>query len=241
MRALVQALVRIGVVVLFGASAWYGFVAGLRRWAPCIHGFDTYACVTVQTHEITHLPELGYPEAVSLQLLGGGIMLLALLGAMPLLLRVLALAAGPVSWWFAHDLVASIGQTEVPPPPPGGYVTPPLEAVASIGAVVMPAVLVGVAWVLLVGTAEQRGRSPGDRRLGIAWLAMAVGWPLTEFFLLGVFYASHDAPPGTGLLRSTAAVVAAGCVLQPLLGLGSRLVLSRLPARRERPALHRAG
>lgn len=48
---------------------------------------------------------------------------------------------------------------------------------------------------------------------------MVVGWPITESSLLMLVYVSHDASPGTGLLRSTMTVVAAGLVVWHLVGL----------------------
>lgn len=203
-------LVRVGVVVLLGASAWYGFVAGGRRWGPCTQGFDTPECIGAQTHETQHLPELGYPEGTSLLLLGGAMLLLALLGGMPRGWRVAALTVGPVYALVGLRELRYVGRV-VTPGPAEPSLLDPLFALAALAA---PCVMVAVGALLLVrsASAPRPGWLHPERPLALAWFAMVVGWPLTEFFLLSLVYASHDAPPGTGVLRSAMAVITAALV-----------------------------
>lgn len=204
-------LVRVGVVALLGASAWYGFIAGGRRWGPCTDSFDTPACLVAQTHETQHVPELGYPEGVSLLLLGAAMLLLAQLGGMPRGWRVAALTVGPVYALVGIVDLRSVGRTVVPGPAEPSLLDP-LFALAVFAA---PGVMVAVGALLLSGSAQAEGHSwrHPERPLALAWFVMAAGWPISEFFLLSLVYASHDAPPGTGMLRSAMAAIAAALVL----------------------------
>lgn len=212
MRVL-MCLLRIGAVVLLGASAWFGFVAGGRRWGPCRGFFESHECLVAQSHETAHLPELGIPEGISWLLLGGALLLLALLGGMPRGWRAAALTVGPVYALVGVDELRSVGQTDVLlGPAPAMSV---LDGLIALAAFCAPLVMVGVGVVLLVGSGRASGsrwRHP-DLPLALAWLAMVVGWPLTEYFLLSFVYTSHDAPPGTGLLRSAMTVIAAVMVV----------------------------
>lgn len=211
MMRVLLGLVRVGVVGLLGAGAWYGFVAGGRRWGPCTEGFDTPGCVAAQTHETQHLPELGHPEGISLLLLGGAMLLLALLGGMPRGWRMAALTVGPVYALVGLDELRHVGRVLTPGPAEPSLLDP-LFALAVLAA---PCVMVAVGALLLARSASvprPRGLHP-ERPLALAWFAMVVGWPLTEFFVLSLVYASHDAPPGTGLLRSAMAMAAAALVL----------------------------
>lgn len=240
-------LVRMGVVLLLGASAWTGFVAGRRRWAPCTAGFDTDACLGAQSHETGHLPELGVPEGISLLLLGGALLLLALLGTMPRGGRVAALTVGPIYALVGVRELRSVGQTDVPlgPAPPLSV----LDLLLMLAVFSAPVIMLGIGVALLVQVAQEprpRWRHP-DLPLALAWLAMVVGWPITEGSLLMLVYASHDAPPGTGLLRSGTALIAAGLVLWHLVctitpaGSGARARRARHPAGRSPSDRHRAG
>lgn len=141
-------LARMGVVALLAASAWYGFVAGTRRWGPCTDGFETHACLAAQSHETAHVPELGVPEGISLVLLGAALLLLALLSTMPRGWRVAALTVGPVYALVGVDELRSVGQTDVPlgPAPPPSALDIPF-ALATFSA---PLVMLGVGVMLLV-------------------------------------------------------------------------------------------
>lgn len=212
MRVL-QDLLRVGVVVLLGASAWFGFVAGVRRWRPCTGGFETEACMTAQSHETGHLAELAHPEAISLLLLGAAVLLLALLGRIPLWLRLPALVAGPLYWSMGVHELRTVGETEIQPPPPGGFETTPPDAALVAVVFAMPWVMAGVGCVLLARSTDRADRPGLDQLLVVAWFAMALAWPVSEYFLLMFVHASFDAPPGTGLLRSVLAVLAAVAVV----------------------------
>lgn len=204
-------LARVGTVVLLAASAGYGFVAGARRWVPCTDYFDSAECVVAQAHETERLPELAHPEGVSLLLLGGALLCLALLGSLPRGWRVAALTVGPTYALIGADTLSWVGRT-VAPGPAEPHV---LDALFALVVFAAPVVMVGVAVVLFARSAVGPGPRwlHPDRPLALAWFAMAVGWPITEFFVLSLFHASYDAPPGTGLLRSTMVVVAAVLVV----------------------------
>lgn len=204
-------LLRISVAVLLGASAWYGFVAGTRRWGPCTDGFDTEACLVVQSHETAHLFDLAVPEGISLLLLAGALLLLALLGQMPWRWRVAALTVGPIYALVGVDELRSVGRVVT-----FGPAEPSLpDLLFALAVFSAPLVMVGVGAVLLVRSAQRAGSRwlHPDLPLGLAWLAMFVGSPLIEFSLLSLVYGSYDAPPGTGLLRSAMVVVAAVLVI----------------------------
>lgn len=212
-------LVRIGAVVLLGTSAWYGFVAGARRWAPCADYFDSAECLVAQAHETESLPELAHPEGTSLLLLGGALLCLALLRRLPRGWLVAALGVGLLYAWVGLDVWRSAGRTEVDPGPP--YHPSLLDGIFALGAFAAPWVMVGVGGFLLVRSIRAPG--PGwlhpERPLALAWFAMALGWPITEFSVLSLFYASYDAPPGTGMLRAAMTAVAAVLVVWHLVNL----------------------
>lgn len=214
-----QVVLRAGVVVLLLASSWYGVVAGGRRWRPCTGDYDSQACVTAQTHETANLAELAHPESTSIALLGGALVLLALMGRMPLRWRLAALTTGPVCWSMAVVGLRDVGQTDVALSPTGGHETTVLQAAVGMSFVLVPFVLAGAGLVLLTRPAAGDGPTSSGRGLSLAWFALALGWPLPEYFLLNLLqlpYVSHDAPPGTGLLRSALTVVAAVVVLRSL-------------------------
>lgn len=213
MMRMLLGLVRVGAVVLLGASAWYGFVAGTRRWGPCLDNSGSVECVEAQSHETAYLPELGIPEGISWLLLGGALLLLALLGRLPWGWRVAALTVGPLYALVGVDELRSVGQTEVPwGPAPEPTLLDGLFGLAHFSA---PLVMVSVGVVLLARSAEASGSRwlHPDLPVGLAWVAMVVGCPVTEYIVLSMFYSSHDSPPGTGLLRSAMVALAAGLVV----------------------------
>ena len=58
MRSLLHDLARICMTFLFGVSAWFGAIAGVRLWRPCLEGFDTPACEEAQSDETWVPPEV---------------------------------------------------------------------------------------------------------------------------------------------------------------------------------------
>ena len=46
---MVHALARLCLILLFGVSAWFGALAGGRRWRPCLAGFDSGPCSEAQS------------------------------------------------------------------------------------------------------------------------------------------------------------------------------------------------
>lgn len=211
---------------LFGVSAWFGAIAGVRLWRPCLEGFESSGCLKAQSGG-TWLPtEVLWPEGLSCLLLALALLVLSLLGRMPVLVRLASLSGAAVYLLFAYDALRRLGDQNVVP-------SSHEEAGYGLGvaflALTAP-VWMGIAGLCVLRRPPERHPATSGGVLSFIWFAMVAGYFLTEYAVFSFFYYSHDAPPGMGLLRSS---MTAACAMVLL---GSQ-VWVRWPGR-ARPRSH---
>lgn len=227
MRSLLHDVARICMMFLFGVSAWFGTIAGVRLWRPCLEGFESSGCLKAQSGGIWVPPEVLWPEGLSFLLLALALLVLSLLGRMPVLVRLASLSGAAMYLLFAYDALSRLGDHNVVP----SSQEDAAYGLAGAFVVLTAPVAMGIAGFCVLRRPPERYPATPGRLLGFIWFAMVAGHVLVEYAVFGSFYYSHDDPPGMGLLRSA---MAAACAMVLL---GAQVWVRR--PRRPRSRSHR--